>query len=409
MGASGRVALEHRDLRLYLGATFLSTIALQMQSAAVGYQVYERTGKAVDIGYVGLAQFLPMLLLATVSGDAADRFDRRRLLLVCHLVITGCAASLWLLAFGHGSLFPIYAVLVVFGIARAFSRPAGQALVTTLVPTHHFSNAVSWSSSTWQLASIAGPGIAGLLYWKYGSPGPVYLGSVGLEAATFVLVFALEIRHKPAGGTPSFERLLSGFRYVWANKLILGAISLDMFAVLLGGAVALLPIFAKDILKVGPWGYGILRSAPGLGASVMAIALAYRPLGRGTGKKLFIAVAVFGLFTVVFARSTSFFLSVFALLVLGAADMISVVTRQTIVQLATPPEMRGRVSAVNTVFIGASNELGEFESGLTAQWLGAVPAAVVGGIGTLGVIAIWAWLFPALRGVDRVDDLAPEP
>ena len=405
-----RAAFQHRDFRLYQGANFLSTLALQMQAAAVGYQIYDVTGKALNLGLAGLAEFLPMFLLIIVTGDIADRFDRRRILVLCHAALVAASALLFAVAgwpaFG---IAPIYAALVLIGIASAFMRPTGQALVPQLVPKEHFSNAVSWGSSIWQVATIAGPSLGGALYGAFHGGRVVYAGTAALEIAVLVLVWLLRSYRPPAGAKVPFrDRMLVGFRYVREKKILLGAISLDLFAVLLGGATALIPIYAKDILKVGALGNGILRSAPSVGAAIMAIAIAHRPVGRRAGAKMLGAVAVFGVATIVFGISRSFPLSVAMLVLLGAADMVSVVVRQTLVQIATPEEMRGRVSAVNVLFIGASNELGEFESGTLASFVGAIGSVVIGGIGTLACVALWALAFPALRDVDRLEDLAPK-
>ena len=415
-------AFEHRDFRLYQSARFLATIGLQMQSVAVGWQVYAITNEPLDLGFVGLAQILPAVALSLITGHAADRFDRRRLILLCYLGIAACSAMLF--AIGHSgtpSVIPIYVVLVAFGTARAFVGPASQAFMPSLVPPQHFGNAVAWSSSIWQSATILGPAAGGAIYalsaWARGGgdddgrgADAVYAAACALTLISMVLIWLVRTRTLPReGGVPGWERLVAGIRFVVEKKIILGAISLDLFAVLLGGAVALLPIYAKNILHTGPWGLGFLRSAPALGASAMAMFLAYRPLRRHAGATMLACIAIFGAATIVFGASTNIFLSLAALVVLGASDMVSVVVRQTLVQLSTPDAMRGRVSAVNLVFVGASNELGEFESGLTAHWLGPVPAVLLGGVGTLLVVGMWSFFFPALRSVDRLDDLAARP
>ncbi|MBF5045914.1 MFS transporter [Aggregicoccus sp. 17bor-14] len=403
-----RAVFAHRDFRLYQAARLLLTLGIQMQSVAVGWHVYSLTGRALDLGYVGLAQFLPAVLLSPLTGDTADRFDRRRILLVCYATLSVCALLLFALARMHvPSLGALYAVLVLLGVGRAFLGPAGQSLVPSLVPNAHLASALAWSSSILEIATITGPALGGLAYGGVEAAG-VYLICAALMALATLLIGRMRTRiaHR-VSATRSWDRLVAGLRFVWHQKVVLGAISLDLFAVLLGGAVALLPIFAAEILHTGPWGMGLLRSAPAVGAGTMALVLANRPLRRRAGRTMFVCVAVFGLATLTFGLSRNLFLSLGALAVLGAADMVSVVVRSTLVQLATPDEMRGRVSAVNMVFIGASNELGEFESGLTAQWLGAVPAVIVGGLGTLAVVALWAWRFPELRRVNRLEDVTP--
>jgi MFS family permease len=397
-------AFQHRDFRFFQLARLFGTLGFQMQGVAVGWQVYAITDQPIHLGYVGLAQFLPAMGFALLTGHAADRFDRRRVLLVCHLVLLGCSAALtWLARLESPEVWPIYVVLVAVGSARAFAGPAGQALLPNLVPPETFSNAVAWSSTTWHVANIAGPALGGVAYNLAGA-GSVYSAAAVLELVAVSSLLAIRARATARQRSPtSLKELVAGIRYVRHNSLILGAISLDMFAVLLGGAVALLPVYARDILHVGPVGLGVLRSAPAVGATLMAVLLAYRPLQRRAGATLFACVAIFGLATIVFALSKSFALSLAALLVVGASDMVSVFVRHTVVQLTTPDSMRGRVSAVNLVFIGASNELGEFESGLAAALLGTIPAVVIGGVGTCLVVAIWAWLFPSLRRVDRLD------
>jgi MFS family permease len=401
-----RAAFAHRDFTLLQAARFLTVVGIQMQSVAVGWQVYAITGDPLHLGWVGLSQFLPMMLFALVSGHVADRFDRRRILAICMAVFAAGAGALALLA-AQPSLPAIYAVLVLLGTGRAFSGPAGAALLPKLVPARDFQNAVAWSSTTWQIATVTGPALGGGLYAAFG-PGSVYLTTTVFCAIGALLVARLSVHDwREPETSPIWQRLSAGLRYVWREKAILGAISLDLFAVLLGGAVALLPAIARDVLEVGPLGLGVLRGAPAAGAALMALGLAYRPLERRAGSVMLGAVAVFGLGTIVLGLSRSFALSLAALIVLGAADMFSVYVRQTLIQLGTPDAMRGRVSAVNLVFIGASNELGEFESGVTAAWLGVMPAIVLGGAGTLVVVAVWALLFPALRRVDRLDRIAP--
>jgi MFS family permease len=397
------VALRYRDFRFFLASALLSTIGLQMQAVAVGWQVYALTGQALDLGYVGLALFAPSLLFAAVTGQAADRFDRRKLLITCHVLLFCASVLLLAIAELSRSLPAIYAILVLIGSARAFGSPTSQALMPNLVPLSAFPNAVAWSSTSWQISVVAGPALGGLLYAAAGAGG-VYACSTLLEALTVVVLLAVRARSvRPARAPSSLHELSAGLRFVWQQPVILGAISLDLFAVLFGGAVALLPIYARDILHAGPRGLGLLRSAPALGALAVALWLAYRPVLRRSGVTMFVCVALFGLATIVFALSEHIGLSIAALAFTGAVDMVSVFIRHSLVQLRTPDVMRGRVAAVNMIFIGASNELGEFESGVVAQWLGTVPAVVVGGIATCVVVVLWALWFPALRRIDRLD------
>lgn len=403
-----RAVFEYRDFRLYQAARLLMTLGIQMQGVAVAWHVYSLTQRALDLGYVGLAQFLPSVVLSLVTGDTADRYDRRRILMACYATTALCSVLLFLLTHaGVTAVWPLYAVLVLLGTARAFAGPAGQSLVPHLVPTRHFPSAVAWNSSIFQVATIAGPSLGGLAFGLLHADGVFAVCSVLLFASTGMLA-AMEVRTgRMEQAATSWQRLVAGMRFVWNQKVVLGAISLDLFAVLLGGAVALLPVYAKNILHTGPWGLGLLRSAPSVGAAATALTLAHFPLKRRAGRIMLACVALFGVCTVVFGLSSNLFLSLGALVVLGAADMVSVVVRQTLVQLATPPEMRGRVSAVNMVFIGASNELGEFESGVTAEWFGVVRAVVLGGLGTLAVVALWAWRFPELRNIHRAEDVGP--
>ena len=398
---TGFSALRHRNFAFYLSARLLGTIAVQMQNVAVGWQVYAITGDLLDLGLIGLAQFAPFFLLILVAGHVADQFDRRRIIIVCHLVELSCA--LLLLGFtlgGYQQLGPVFAALTLFGAARAFRMPTSQAILPNLVPLSSFGNAVAISSSTFHVAVIVGPTVGGLLY-LFG-PAVVY-GVAALLFLLAILCMSLTRLAHPARPpqTPNWHSLLEGLRFVRSRPVVLGAISLDLFAVLFGGATALLPAYASDVLHVGPQGLGLLRTAPGVGAALISIVLAFYPMSRQVGYWMFGGVAGFGVATIVFGLSHSFGLSLLALLVLGASDMISVYVRHLLVQLETPDAIRGRVSAVNAVFIGASNELGEFESGLTAAWFGLIPAVVLGGVATLLVTALWMWRFPALRRMDR--------
>jgi len=385
-------------------ARFLITSATEMQAVAVGWQVYGMTHRPLDLGLVGLAQFLPGIFLFLLAGHAADRIARQRILQTCYVGFAVCSLSLLALAAGRlAAPGPIYAVLLGNGVVRAFNGPAGQAFLPLLVPEEHFQNAVAWSSSVFMSATILGPMIGGLLYGFTGNPMPVYGCSALFTLAGLVLVSGLRIpRAERPRKAATVEMVLGGLHYIWQNKLILGAISLDLFAVLLGGAVALLPVYAREILRVGSTGLGILRGAPGIGALVTSIAVAHWPLRRHAGTAMLWCVAGFGVFTIVFGISRHVVLSLAALVMVGACDMVSVIVRHNMVQLHTPDEMRGRVSAVNMLFVGASNEVGQFESGITAQWFGTVPAVVLGGLGTIFVVALWSRMFPALREIDKV-------
>jgi MFS family permease len=401
-------AFKQRDFCLLQSGRFLSVVAMQMQSVAVGWQIYALTGQALNLGLVGLAQFLPAFLCSPFAGHVADRFDRRVVLVLCHAVLTLCALSLYLTTRGHGSpVLAIYGVLACIGAARGFEGPSAQALIPNLVPREHFQNAIAWSSSIWQIAVVMGPALGGLVYGENGA-GRVYAASFALELSAIVILLVQRSHGQTHQTGRSFRDVVAGVRYVWQNRILFGAISLDLFAVLFGGAVALLPVFARDILHTGPRGLGLLRSAPAVGAILVAIVLAYRPLRRHAGAVMLGCVALFGLATIGFGVSHDFGLSLAALALSGAVDMVSVFIRHTLVLLNTPDAMRGRVAAVSHVFIGASNELGEFESGLTAAWLGAVPAVIVGGIGTCVVVLLWAALFPELRDADRLGGADPE-
>ena len=414
---AGRVAFTYPNFVSYTVARFFIVVALEMQSVAVGWQVYEITKRPIDLGYVGLAQFLPGIVLFLFAGHAADIFDRRKLLMWCYAGFGLCSTLLLAISWrAPNSVHSIYVVLVLLGVFRSFNFPVSRAILPHLVPEEHFPNAVAWNASTFQMSTIAGPAAGGIAYAAFHGPEGVYALAVAVSVISIILTF--RIHPLPAApGQASVEReptslrtVLAGFGFIWEKRLILGSISLDMFAVLLGGAVALLPIYAKEILHTGPWGLGLLRSAPGVGAALMAIVVAHRPIRRRAGLTMLFAVAGFGLLTIIFGISHSLILSLAALFLLGASDMVSVIIRATLIQVATPDEMRGRVNAIDFLFIGVSNELGEFESGLTAQWFGAVPAVVLGGIGTLLVIATWAWLFPELRKADQltVAELMPK-
>ena len=396
--------LHHRSFRLFWLASVASTIALQMQIVAVGWQVYQLTHSPFDLGIVGLVQFIPSLFLVFVVGHVADRHDRRQ---VARFSILVEAIAAGLLAAGSlgGWLTKeaIFAIVFVIGAGRAFSKPTMSAMLPTLMQPSLLPRAVAGSASATQVAIIIGPAIGGFLY--VAGPSTVYITSCVLFVLCSVLVSMIKVETPPARReNATLKSVFAGIAYIRSKPAIFGAISLDLFAVLLGGATALLPVYAHDILHTNSVGLGLLRSAPAVGALSVAIFLARNPLKGRIGRTMFIAVGIFGLATIAFGLSQTFVVSLLALVVLGASDMISVVVRSTFVQLETPDDMRGRVSAVNSVFIGTSNQLGEFESGLTAAWFGAVPAVLIGGIGTLVVVTLWIRLFPQLFHVDRLVD-----
>ncbi|MGA2347642.1 MAG: MFS transporter [Candidatus Sulfotelmatobacter sp.] len=404
---AGRAAFTHPGFVLFQIARFLIVAAVEMQAVAVGWQVYEITKRPLDLGYVGLAQFLPAILLFPISGHASDRFERRHVLSACYAGYAVCFALLLaLVERGVPSIRSIYVVLVLIGVVRSFNSTASRSILPQLVPPEHFPNAVAWNASIFQASTILGPAFGGILYAAFHGPAVVYgialLTAVGATVSSFKI--KPEVKARPREPM-TLKTVFAGLHFIWSKKLILGAISLDLFAVLLGGAVALLPVYAREILHTGPWGLGLLRTAPGVGAAIMAVLLAHWPLRGRSGPTLLWAVAGFGIFTILFGISHSLTLSLISLLLLGASDMISVIIRATLTQLATPDEMRGRVTAVDMIFIGTSNEFGQFESGVTAQWFGTVPAVVLGGIGTLVVIAVWAWLFPELRRADELTSI----
>ncbi len=402
----GFAVLKNRDFSLYLCSRFFASIATQMVIMAVGWQVYQLTGRVLDLGLIGLSQFLPFLCLVLISGHVADQFDRRMIILLGHGAYALC--TLLLLGFAWTNIrttVPIFAVLAVLGINRAFQMPASQSFVPTLVPAAALRGALAINSSAGQIAVIVGPSIGGIVYAlaerRFGQnsgASMVYGTAAGLLLAAIILMALIHRRRQP-GARPAlaWSTLLQGLRFVWHRKTVLGAISLDLFAVLFGGAAALLPAYTRDVLHAGPDLFGYLRAAPGIGAGVTALWLAFRPVSRNVGVWMFAGVAAFGLATVVLGITHLFWVAMIALAVLGMGDMISVFVRSLLVQLQTPDEIRGRVSAVTAVFIGASNELGEFESGMTAAWFGLVPAIVIGGVATMLITVLWARVFfPAL-------------
>jgi len=410
----GLEAFAFRDFRRYQLARVAVILGAEAQSVAVAWQVYSITHRAIDLGYTGLALFLPGLIFLLPAGHVADRFDRRRVILACYTLQLLCTGALVELARNNTqNILAIYTVLFFVGAGRAFSSPASSALIPHLVPEIHFVNAVTWGGAIFQLANITGPALGGLLFTlplsgfaadsRLEGAGIVYVFTLGTLVWFLALVVSLHVRpgrmeHRDL----SLKVVLAGFQYVRRARILLGSFSLDLFVVLLGGAVALMPIFAHEILHQGPRGLGMLRAAPAVGAVTMSLIMARFPLHRRAGRWLFICVSIFGVATVIFGLSHTLWLSLASLAIAGAADTISVIIRGSLLQLATPPEMRGRVSAVNSLFIGASNELGEFESGLTAQWWGAVRATVIGGLGSLIVAAVWAGVFPQLRKADKL-------
>jgi MFS family permease len=406
---------RHPAFVQYWFARCAGGFAFQMLSVAVAWQVYDLTHSAFDLGLIGLVQFIPSLLLALPAGHVADQFDRRRVVLGC-LAIECIATTALALASARGAFgeMAILAIVFAIGVAKAFEFPTAQALMPALVPAALFPRAAAVNASAGQTAMIVGPAIGGLLY-VFGAH-VVYAVSALLYFVATLLLWRIRYERAPLPREPATLRtVFAGVAFIRARPVVLGAISLDLFAVLLGGATALLPVFARDILHTGPWGLGLLRAAPAVGALAMSLWLARHMLQRGVGYTMFGAVAGFGVATLVFALSTSFWVSLGALFMLGALDMISMVIRSALVQLETPDAMRGRVSAVNSIFINTSNQLGEFESGITAAWFGAVPSALIGGVGTLVVVALWMWWFPNLRRRERlympepVTELAPPP
>jgi MFS family permease len=402
----GFAVLKNRDFARYLSSRFFASIATQMVIMAVGWQVYHITGRVLDLGLIGLSQFLPFLCLVLVSGHVADQFDRRLIIILGHCAYMACTLLLLTFAWLNvKSTLPIFGVLAILGVTRAFQMPAAQSFVPTIVPTEILRNALAINSSANQVAAIVGPSVGGIVYaigearfGRNSGAGVVYGAAAILLLAAIAMVLSIQKRRRAAArSVMAWSTLLQGLHFVWHRKTVLGAISLDLFAVLFGGATALLPAYTRDVLHAGPEVFGYLRAAPGIGAGVTALWLAFRPISRRVGVTMFAGVGAFGLATVVLGLTDVFWVAMIALVVLGIGDMISVFVRSLLVQLQTPDEIRGRVSAVTSVFIGASNELGEFESGTTAAWFGLVPAIVIGGVATMVVTVLWARVFfPAL-------------
>ena len=403
--------LRIRDFGYFIGGRFVSVLAAQMQWVAVGWYLYDLTGSALTLAFAGLASFVPIALLTLPAGDLADRIDRRWLLGAAHTIQAIAAALLlFLVALHVTTTWSFYAALVLSGCTRALSGPASKSLAPLLVPREQFAQSVAWATSAQQIAIIAGPALGGLIY-LLGAPF-TFAACTGLALLSAMAMVAIRTKviASKEGGSNAVQRAIAGFRYLLTQPVVFGAITLDLFAVLLGGVNALLPIFARDILHVGPAGLGVLRSTFAVGAIVTSLALAHlaEPRQPHAGKALFGGVAVFGVGAIVFALSREIWLSMMALAAMGAGDSLSVFVRATIVQLATPQDMRGRVSAIHVLFVGCTNELGEFRAGLLASLLGAAPAAMAGGIGTLLVVVLWTRLFPQLRRVNRLSDVAAD-
>ncbi|MBN8998215.1 MAG: MFS transporter [Rhizobiales bacterium] len=396
-------AFAHRGFLLYFVARFCANFSVNVVSVAVGWQVYDLTKDPLDLGIIGLVQFAPALALVLVTGAVADRFNRRIVMALC--MTAEAVLILALLAFtlsGSGDVRIVFAILLGLGTARAFIGPAANSLAPNLVPPEQLGNAIAWTSSAWQFATIVGPVTGGLLY-GLAPEAPYVLALAMALVGVGMIAMVPKPPQKRLPEVASWETVIAGFRYVWREKVVLGAISLDLFAVLLGGATALLPVYARDILDVGPLGLGLLRAAPAVGAIGVAVWLAFRPVRDHAGLILFFFVAVFGLATIVFGFSELVWLSVAALVVMGASDMVSVYIRETLIQIWTPDAVRGRVNAVNMVFVGASNELGEFRAGVSAALFGAVAAVVIGGFGTVAIAGIWSTMFPSLRKARHLD------
>ncbi len=401
--SDGYVAFRYRDFRLHCAARLLYGIALSMQAVAIGWYVYSVTDSPFALGVAGLSSFLPAACLSLFTGHVADIYNRRIVLSLAFTVASLASLCLFLIAYtGVDHVGAVYACVLTAGVARAFSNPSAQALTPNLVPKEHFANAITWYSSAWSGARIVGPALGGILY-IFGPAVPFAVAFVSIAAAA-ILVFRIANPGPPRknAGSVSWETLSAGLNFIRSKKVILGGISLDLFAVLFGGATALLPVIARDVMHTGPWGLGLLRSSPAIGAILMGAFLAHAPIGGRAGKKMLISVAIYGLATVLFGLSGNLFASMALLAIVGASDQISVVVRATVVQAETPDDMRGRVAAVNSVFVSGASDLGEFESGVTAGWWGAIPAIIVGGAATIACAAIWSRLFPALRDRDKL-------
>jgi MFS family permease len=400
-------ALRHRDYCCLLAGNVLAALSVEMQAVAVGWDLYHRTGSAADLGFVGLAQFLPVLLLALPAGQAADHFNRKYLVLIAYSTMMLTSLGLFLFSYAYFDVEWIYLLLILIGVARAIGMPSRSSLVPLIVPLETIGNAVAWNSTGWQIANVAGPALGGLvLAVTDETPAMAYwLAACGLSVSILLIMTMRPRPQEPNIEKRDLQSLIAGLRFVWNTELLLAAITLDLFAVLLGGATALLPIFANDILQAGPMGLGWLRAAPAMGAFVTAMLLTHRPPLKRPGRALLWSVVGFGVATILFGLSENFYLSLFMLILTGAFDNVSVVVRHTLMQLLTPDTMRGRVAAVNAVFISSSNELGAFESGITAHWFGPVASVVGGGIGTILVVIASALYWPSLRRLEPLNTL----
>jgi len=410
-GHNPYAVLKIKDYRYFISARLFITLAVQIQAVVVGWQIYDLTHDPLSLGLIGLAEAVPSILVALYAGHIADIVSRKKIIISAECVLLVCSSALLLFTFNavnvieNLGVLPIYCVIFLSGIARGFMSPANFSFMPQLVPRELYKNAISWNSTVWQSAAVAGPAIGGLLYGFFGI-NVAYLADVALVILALFFYAMIESRPVPEQSETGIgvkEKLLAGLKFVFKNQLILSAITLDLFAVLFGGAVALLPIFAAEILKVGPQGLGLLRSAPAVGAVLMALYLTYYPVRHGTGKKMLYSVAGFGLCMIFFAISKSFWLSLFLLALSGMFDSVSVIIRSTLIHTLTPENMKGRVSAVNSIFIGSSNEIGAFESGTAARFFGVVPSVVIGGFATLVVVSITAWKSKTLRELDHIN------
>lgn len=392
-------AFRSVNYRYYASGRLFAIVGSQIQGAAIGWLLYEKTNSKMALGLVGLIQALPILFFALPAGHVADKFNRKYVICTAQTILALCSFTLGVITLHDFSVTAVYTILFVAGIARIFSIPSTASLLPLIVPSTAFQNAVTWNSSTFELGSVIGPAIAGILIAKFGAIKVFFLNGIFALFCVTLLSRIKVVSKPPTNERMSIDSLLAGLRFVWNTKLILAAVTIDLLAVLLGGATALLPVYAKDILHVGPTGFGWLRAAPSIGAVTMALTLAHSPSFKHAGKTLLWAIAGFGVFAIIFGVSESFILSIICLIALGALDNISVVIRHTLIQVFTPDSMRGRVSAVNSVFIGMSNELGSFESGVAARYLGTVRSVVLGGIGTILVVLFSGWKWPQLRNL----------
>ena len=404
-GARGWAVFRFRDYRAFIICRFLWTLGLQIQTVAVAWLVYLVTNDPFSLGLIGLCSFIPSVPLSLVTGPAADRYDRRWIIIIsCALMSASAVALLLLLLNGWlapGSMAPVYAAIILVGSARAFANPAGQALMSVLVPDEEFPSAVAWNNSTNQMANVGGPALGGLLV-AFGQTIP-FIVSAGCFAVAMIFAYVIKARPPRAEKIrATWSVIVAGYKFIWTRPVILGAVTLDLVAVLLGGATALLPVFAKDIFMTDAWGVGVLRSMSSVGSIVAALVLANYPLRTHVGRTMFFCVIVFGLCTIGFGLSTNIVVAGVFLFVLGIADMVSVVIRQSLVQIETPNEMRGRVMAVNTILTGTSNQLGEFESGALASLIGAVPTVIFGGVSAIVAALVWMRLFPSLRDREKI-------